>query len=1031
MNRMLFFMLGFVFAASFVFGAECGPEPTEGCFISASIVFNPGIYKLGNSVRIANDDVVLDCNGATLLGDGSGYGIDVLAERNNYTIKNCNIMNFSDGIHIYHGSDYYYSQKDGLITGNNISGNRNGIFLRGLYSFHILDTNITGNIFYDNENGIYLQGNVNNNVIYKNIFRDNAKNGIYIDRHASFNTIWDNDFYGTGIYYTHTNNYFCRDGVANFYYEGADGPECYCYVAYGGMDVNNYARLCVRIYNLSSNIHLYDSSTLDCNGATLMGHGSGYGVSVMQGHNNWSIKKCRIMNFSDGIHIYYGGDYYIYQRDGLITGNFIFNNGNGIFSQGLYTAHIADTNITNNMIYNNENGIYFKGNVIGSEVHGNIFFDNRDYNLKSNTKYNVSAEYNYWGTMSVLEISKKIYDYYDSKWYGIVYFEPFLSDFTDFYVVSDDISFEKIEGFIRVNALIHKDGYFNDDVKVSFYHLDSDGGLIDNKSILVYFYEMEKIVSTEFDLKEKDLVKVVIEAEPNEANKINNLAERGYYNFPFVYVSSYLFPLAANDAVLEYVKENLKYGYYTDDADKADVLVYIGKRNNVVGLYNPMTLNLFGWGFKGNMLVNKGNESRAPYSGMVGGFSFDGKRYVFIYGNRIEGDAAAVKRFINDGARFLNMDNVYMINKEDVDAIGIYDFMHNEENNGHYNKDSEEFGEIIKAVLYDSMFLIEDKTVDADGVQLRLRNLKPDRSEQYLEYLGSTGVPVEMPVVLATGIHSSLGDWQDFAGEIANTGRDAWLIEITGGPGQDCDECPDYTFDDLTDSYVPALLNKVLDENGNDKLQFIGHSNGCRSVLTSLEKGSFDPDRIETFVGVACPGAFEGNSPGIFTFKSVGKELVDSFEGKPHLSGIEIGKKAEELCIGKFVGAGSFLDRFNCVTFSSKYRDQGRISFNLANQYYNQIRNESDSQPGTGLLLDNFELIYGTLSIFEPLAYGRSDGFVTEEDSLGIYNNVQVIHNKNLRKFYGFLWLGMPHSDIVNYKPVRESIKSLINKKGG
>ena len=113
--------------------------------------------------------------------------------------------------------------------------------------------------------------------------------------------------------------------------------------------------------------------------------------------------------------------------------------------------------------------------------------------------------------------------------------------------------------------------------------------------------------------------------------------------------------------------------------------------------------------------------------------------------------------------------------------------------------------------------------------------------------------------------------------------RDTWLIEITGGPGTDCagkavDDCPDYTYDNITDRYVPALLNKVLNETNKTKLQYVGFSNGCRSALSSLEKGSFDPAKVDTFVdGVAV------KTVGVHTF-AIAKHIIDTMllvpEGK-------------------------------------------------------------------------------------------------------------------------------------------------------
>ena len=130
------------------------------------------------------------------------------------------------------------------------------------------------------------------------------------------------------------------------------------------------------------------------------------------------------------------------------------------------------------------------------------------------------------------------------------------------------------------------------------------------------------------------------------------------------------------------------------------------------------------------------------------------------------------------------------------------------------------------------MFAEKDfSIVSNSGINLRLRNLKPNASSDYLEYLSSSGVPVEMPVVLARGIHSNLTTWETLASEISNEGRDTWLIEITGGPGQDCDECPNYNFSDLTNFYWHALINGVLNFTGKEKIQYVGHSNGGRVAI--------------------------------------------------------------------------------------------------------------------------------------------------------------------------------------------------------
>lgn len=75
------------------------------------------------------------------------------------------------------------------------------------------------------------------------------------------------------------------------------------------------------------------------------------------------------------------------------------------------------------------------------------------------------------------------------------------------------------------------------------------------------------------------------------------------------------------------------------------------------------------------------------------------------------------------------------------------------------------------------------------------------------------------------------------AGELADSGRDTWLIEITGGPNTECDNCPNYNFSELTERYWPALINGILSFTGKEKVQYVGHSNGGELLLSHYQKG--------------------------------------------------------------------------------------------------------------------------------------------------------------------------------------------------
>jgi len=77
---------------------------------------------LTESVEIAAYNITLDCNGYSITGAGSGYGI-YLNRKNYTTIKNCIISNFNYGTYLVFSSNY------NVITSNTANNNSFGIHL--------------------------------------------------------------------------------------------------------------------------------------------------------------------------------------------------------------------------------------------------------------------------------------------------------------------------------------------------------------------------------------------------------------------------------------------------------------------------------------------------------------------------------------------------------------------------------------------------------------------------------------------------------------------------------------------------------------------------------------------------------------------------------------------------------------------------------------------------------------------------------------------------------------------------------------
>ncbi len=238
--------------------------------------------------------------------------------------------------------------------------------------------------------------------------------------------------------------------------------------------------------------------------------------------------------------------------------------------------------------------------------------------------------------------------------------------------------------------------------------------------------------------------------------------------------------------------------------------------------------------------------------------------------------------------------------------------------------------------------------------------------------------------------------WEVLGDELSNVGRDTWLIEITGGPGQDCDDCIDYSFYNLTDVFVPALLNGVLNFTSKNNLQYVGFSNGCRSALDSLERNKFDSSKIETFVAVGCPGAFEGTSEFGRALNNLGNKAISKFrsQDKKHITFRNV---FEAILSG--------------VDISNSQAE--KISVNLFEQYFNWSYQNVYPQPGQNVNLNKFIIIQGDI-------FKTNDGIVTIEDEKRIYNNVNSNSKKHLRNFAS-------HRQLDNSQKTKVLIRKTLN----
>ena len=204
-------------------------------------------------------------------------------------------------------------------------------------------------------------------------------------------------------------------------------------------------------------------------------------------------------------------------------------------------------------------------------------------------------------------------------------------------------------------------------------------------------------------------------------------------------------------------------------------------------------------------------------------------------------------------------------------------------------------------------------------------------------------------------------------------------------------------------------------------MDYVGFSNGCRVALDSLKNWSssgksnagyvFDSvagnylaadlssSPVDTFVGVGCPGAFEGISPIKTLLNLFGNSAMQNLknDGISHITRNQLLPLIPDPDLNLISDKGDT-----------------KISVNLFEKYVNFASDTNDNQPGEGLTLGKLAIIQGNLLI------SPSDGVVTLIDSQKIYNNISTGEKKRIS-------IVSSHSSLPDGKIARSLIKKTIN----
>ena len=319
----------------------------------------------GISVSSNVNDIILDCNGFSITGDGTNEGITIDGATG-ITIKNCFIDNFLVGIYL----DEYSSQN--VLLDNVVSNSERGIWL-----YSSSDNVLNRNVAHDStEYDVVLSSSsavLNNNVAYStgeaglnNFFCSGSTvsgSGNFFEIASGCNSwpVEDQDYFTI----TDPQSITCGDTIE----QGFNGNENYGYYV-----VDSSCSAIENGITLESN-----NVFLNCQDNTLTGSGSYSGVvtSILTAVDNVVIQRCDITNFNYGIS---SSD-----DEVQMSYNNIYEN-----SRGVYIT--SDENIlSNNIIQDNlQDGVYIYGTSLDNIINDNFICNN---NLNEGSYYDFYCPY--------------------------------------------------------------------------------------------------------------------------------------------------------------------------------------------------------------------------------------------------------------------------------------------------------------------------------------------------------------------------------------------------------------------------------------------------------------------------------------------------------------------------------------------------------------------------------------------------------------------------------------------------------------